>query len=98
MTLEQSPLELESSTLEEIVEALSWGRPITLPENADSFLLATDDARIAFRFYASKRELWAAQKQTSGSLPLASAPGRRFILMGRIDGSELTSTHHFAAL
>lgn len=67
MTVEQSPLELESSTLEEIVEALSWGRPITLPENADSFLLATDDARIAFRFYASKRELWAAQKQTSGT-------------------------------
>lgn len=67
MTVEQSPLELESSTLEEIVEALSWGRSITLPENADSFLLATDDARIAFRFYASKRELWAAQKQTSGT-------------------------------
>lgn len=30
MTVQQSPLELESSTLEEIIEALSWGRPITL--------------------------------------------------------------------
>jgi len=67
MTVQQSPLELESSTLEEIIEALSWGRPITLPENGDSFLLASEDARIAFRHYASKRELWAAQKQTSGT-------------------------------
>lgn len=67
MTAEQSPLELESSTLEEIVEALSWGRPIALPESADSFLLATEDARIAFRFYVSKRDLWAAQKQTSSA-------------------------------
>lgn len=66
MTVEQSPLELESSTLEEIVEALSWGRPIALPESTDSFLLA-EDARVAFRFYASRRELWASQKQLSGA-------------------------------
>ncbi|MNN18113.1 hypothetical protein D3C81_1313180 [compost metagenome] len=67
MAVEQSPLELESSTLEEIVEALSSGRSITLPEDAGSFLFGTEDARIAFRFYASRRELWAQQKQLSST-------------------------------
>lgn len=67
MAANQSPLELESSTLEEIVEALSLGRSITLPEGTESFLFGAEDARIAFRFYASRRDLWAQQKQISGT-------------------------------
>jgi|GEM_PF-1487049 len=60
-----SPLELESSTLDEIVDALSSCRPISLPQNAGDFLLNSEDARVAFRFYASRRDLWPQQKQLS---------------------------------
>ncbi|WP_196481444.1 ATP-binding protein [Burkholderia stagnalis] len=60
-----SALELEASTLDEIVDALSSGRPIALPQNAGSFVLDSEDARVAFRFYASRRDLWLQQKQLS---------------------------------
>ncbi|MDS0793277.1 ATP-binding protein [Burkholderia pseudomultivorans] len=60
-----SALELEASTLDEIVDALSSGRPIVLPQNAGSFVLDSEDARVAFRFYASRRNLWLQQKQLS---------------------------------
>ncbi|EPG2632659.1 hypothetical protein L4P19_002119 [Pseudomonas aeruginosa] len=73
MTVEQkdqlsnTPLELENSTLEEIVDALLAGSPIALPQNAGLFILDSEDARAAFRFYASRTELWPQQK------PLSSA-------------------------
>ncbi|ENJ5501630.1 AAA family ATPase [Pseudomonas aeruginosa] len=73
MTVEQkdqlsdTPLELENSTLEEIVDALLAGSPIALPQNAGLFVLDSEDARAAFRFYASRTELWPQQK------PLSSA-------------------------
>lgn len=60
-------LELESSTLDEIVDALSSGRPITLPQNAGHFLLNSEDAQAAFRFYASRRDLWPQQKPLSST-------------------------------
>ncbi|MET3234187.1 UNVERIFIED_ORG: nucleoid DNA-binding protein [Burkholderia sp. 1263] len=56
---------MESSTLDEIVDALSSGRPIALPQNAGNFMLDSKDARAAFRFYASRRDLWPQQKQLS---------------------------------
>lgn len=62
----ETALELESSTLDEIVDALSSGRPIALPQNAGDFLFNSDDAQTAFRFYASRRDLWPQQKQLSG--------------------------------
>lgn len=62
-----TPLELESSTFEEIVDALSSGRPIALPQNTGDFLLNSEDAQAAFRFYASRRDLWPQQKQLSST-------------------------------
>lgn len=61
----QAALDLESSTLEEIVDALSTGRVIVLPGDAGTFRFQGEDARIAFRYYASHRDLWPQQKQLS---------------------------------
>ena len=41
------PLELDAITPEEIVDALSSGRPIALPQNTGDFLLNSGDALAA---------------------------------------------------
>lgn len=62
-----APLKLEASTLDEIVDALSSGRPIELPQTSEIFLFDSEDARAAFRFYASRRDLWPQQRQLSSA-------------------------------
>ncbi|ASL43723.1 DNA replication and repair protein RecF [Burkholderia sp. AD24] len=71
MSAEQAPpaadtdLELDSCTLDEIIDAISTKRPIALSQDAGAFVFESEDARTAFRFYASRRELWPQHKQLS---------------------------------
>lgn len=60
-------MELEHCTLDQIVDVLCDGRPISLPNEAGAFVLDNEDARAVFGFYARRREFWVQSKQVVGA-------------------------------
>jgi hypothetical protein len=59
-------LEIEGSTLDEIVAALVAGDELLFPRGEGNFALDGPDARKALRFYDARRDLWAPQKAIQG--------------------------------
>ena len=60
-------LDLESCTLDQIIDALCNCQPINLSQGAGSFVLDHEDARMALGFYAGRKELWVQAKQVVGA-------------------------------
>lgn len=60
-------LDLENCTLDQIVDVLCAGQPISLPQGAGKFSLDLEDARLAMGFYAGRRDLWAQAKPVSSN-------------------------------
>lgn len=60
-------LDLENCTLDQIIDVLCAGQPISLPQAAGQFSLDLEDARLALGFYAGRRDLWAQAKPVSSS-------------------------------